>query len=124
MPRSAVLKSNEIGANRLPDGSWQFLLWAPHSRSVSIKLVENGRTIPMEPLQGGYHEAVVGDLAVGTHYFYTLEDGRELPDPASRFQPKGVHGPSQLVDTGAFRWTDDNWKGRKLQGSIVYEVHI
>jgi maltooligosyltrehalose trehalohydrolase len=124
MSLTAVLKANRPGANRLPDGSWQFLLWAPHSSSVSIKLVENGRTIPMEALQGGYHEAVVGDLSVGTRYFYRLEDGRELPDPASRFQPGGVHGPSQLVDTGAFRWTDHNWKGRELRGSILYELHI
>jgi maltooligosyltrehalose trehalohydrolase len=124
MPLSAVLKANRLGANRLPDGTWQFLLWAPHSRSVSLKLVENGRTIPMDALQGGYHQAVVGDLSAGTRYCYCLEDGRELPDPASRFQPEGVHGPSQLVDTGAFRWTDHNWKGRKLQGSVLYEVHI
>jgi maltooligosyltrehalose trehalohydrolase len=124
MPLSAVLKANRLGANRLPDGSWQFLLWAPHSRSVSLKLVENGRTIPMEALQGGYHQAVVGDVSAGTRYCYCLEDGRELPDPVSRFQPEGVHGPSQVVDTGAFRWTDHNWKGRKLQGSVLYEVHI
>ena len=124
MPLSAVLKANRLGANRLPDGTWQFLLWAPHSRSVSLKLVENGRTIPMNALQGGYHQAVVGDLSAGTRYCYCLEDGRELPDPASRFQPEGVHGPSQLVDTGAFRWTDYNWKGRELQGSILYELHI
>jgi maltooligosyltrehalose trehalohydrolase len=124
MPLSAVLKANRLGANRLPDGSWQFLLWAPHSRSVSLKLVENGRTIPMEALQGGYHQAVVGDVSAGTRYCYCLEDGRELPDPVSRFQPEGVHGPSQVVDTGAFRWTDHNWKGRKLQGSILYELHI
>ena len=124
MPLSAVLKANRLGANRLPDGTWQFLLWAPHSRSVSLKLVENGRTIPMNALQGGYHQAVVGDLSAGTRYCYCLEDGRELPDPASRFQPEGVHGPSQLVDTGAFRWTDHNWKGRELQGSVLYELHI
>src|SRR5256885_5098657 len=124
MPLSAVLKANRLGANRLPDGTWQFLLWAPHSRSVSLKLVENGRTIPMNALQGGYHQAVVGDLSAGTRYCYCLEDGRELPDPVSRFQPEGVHGPSQLVDTGAFRWTDHNWKGRKLQGSVLYELHI
>jgi len=124
MPRTAVLKANRIGANRLPDGSWLFLLWAPHSRSVSLKLVESGRTILMDPLPGGYHRALIGDVSSGARYCYRLEDGRELPDPASRFQPEGVHGPSQLVDTGAFRWTDHNWKGRELQGSILYELHI
>jgi maltooligosyltrehalose trehalohydrolase len=124
MSLTAVLKANRLGANRLPDGSWQFLLWAPHSRSVSIKLVDNGRTIPMDALPDGYHQAMVADVSAGVGYCYRLEDGRELPDPASRFQPEGVHGPSQLVDTGAFRWTDHNWKGRELQGSILYELHI
>lgn len=124
MPPTAVLKDNRPGANRLPDGSWQFLLWAPHSKSVSIKLAENGCTIPMDALSDGYHQAVVGEVSAGVRYFYRLEDGRELPDPASRFQPEGVHGPSQLVDTGGFRWTDHNWRGRTLQGSILYEVHI
>lgn len=124
MPPTAVLKANRPGANRLPDGSWQFLLWAPHSKSVSIKLAENGCTIPMDALSDGYHQAVVGEVSAGVRYFYRLEDGRELPDPASRFQPEGVHGPSQLVETGGFRWTDHNWRGRTLQGSILYEVHI
>ena len=124
MSLTAVLNANRLGANRLPDGSWQFLLWAPHSRSVSIKLTENGRTIPMDALQCGYHRAVLSDVSAGTRYWYRLEDGRELPDPASRFQPEGVHGPSQLVDTGAFRWTDHNWKGRELQGSVLYELHV
>lgn len=124
MPPTAVLKDNRPGANRLPDGSWQFLLWAPHSKSVSIKLAENGCTIPMDALSDGYHQAVVGEVSAGVRYFYRLEDGRELPDPASRFQPEGVHGPSQLVETGGFRWTDHNWRGRTLQGSILYEVHI
>lgn len=124
MSLTAVLKANRLGANRLPDGSWQFVLWAPQSSSVSIKLAENRRTIPMEPLEGGYHQAFVSDVSAGTRYWYRLEDARELPDPASRFQPEGVHGPSQLVDTGAFRWTDQNWKGRELQGSILYELHV
>jgi maltooligosyltrehalose trehalohydrolase len=78
----------------------------------------------MDALPGGYHQAVIRDLSAGTRYLYGLDDGRELPDPVSRFQPEGVHGPSQLVDTGAFRWTDHNWKGRELQGSVLYELHM
>lgn len=124
MSLTAVLKANRLGANRLTERSWQFLLWAPQSRSVSIKLTESGRTIPMDALPGGYHRAVLGDVSAGTRYMYRLDDGRELPDPASRFQPEGVHGPSQLVDTGTFPWTDHDWKGRELQGSVLYELHI
>lgn len=124
MPVSAALNIDRLGANRLPDGSWQFLLWAPQSRSVAVKLPDADRTIPMEALAQGYHRAVLEDVSAGTRYRYRLADGRELPDPASRFQPEGVHGPSQLVDTAAFRWTDHNWKGRLLEGSVLYELHV
>ena len=65
----------------------------------------------MEPLADGYHRATVKTLEPGSEYFYQLDAGRDLPDPASRFQPQGVHGPSQIVDLDAFRWTDHNWKG-------------
>jgi maltooligosyltrehalose trehalohydrolase len=124
MPVSAALSANRLGANRLPHGSWQFVLWAPQSRSVAVRLPDSERTIPMESLGQGYHQVVVEDISSGTRYCYRLEDGRELPDPASRFQPLGVHGPSQLVDTSAFRWTDHNWKGRPLEGSVLYELHV
>jgi len=78
----------------------------------------------MESLAQGYHRAIVRDLRSGARYFYGLDHGRDVPDPASRFQPEGVHGPSQLVDTDAFRWTDQNWRGRALQSSIFYELHV
>ena len=81
MSLTAVLKANRLGANRLPDGSWQFLLWAPHSRSVSLKLVENGHTIPMDALEGGYHQAVVGDVSAGTRYCIAWKMGANSPIP-------------------------------------------
>jgi len=113
-----------VGATSLPDGSWQFLLWAPYSRSVSIHLCGSDRLIPMESLPRGYHRAVVNNLAAGARYFYRLDNGRDLPDPASRYQPEGVHGPSELVDTRGFRWADRNWKGRPLETSVFYELHV
>lgn len=124
MPLNSPLHTSRVGATRLNDGSWHFLLWAPHCRSVQMKLVDSGRTIEMESLEHGYHRAVVSDASAGARYCYRLEDGRELPDPASRFQPEGVHGPSQLVDTGSFRWNDLDRKGRPLQGSVIYELHV
>lgn len=78
----------------------------------------------MESLEHGYHRAAVQDVSPGARYLYRLEDGREFPDPASRFQPEGVHGPSQLVDTSSFRWSDGNWKGRSLEESVFYELHV
>ena len=78
----------------------------------------------MEPLAAGYHRAIVKTLEPGSEYFYQLEGERELPDPASRFQPKGVHGPSQIVDLEAFPWTDHGWKGPTLERSVFYELHV
>jgi maltooligosyltrehalose trehalohydrolase len=118
-------KETRVGANRLPDGTWDFLLWAPQARSVSLKLLaKRGELIPMEPLAGGYHRAIVEDLDPGSEYLYRLGDERDLPDPASRFQPQGVHAPSQVVDVDDFLWTDDNWKGTPLERSIFYELHV
>jgi maltooligosyltrehalose trehalohydrolase len=80
--------------------------------------------VAMEPLVRGYHRAVVADLNPNRKYLFRLDDGRELPDPASHFQPDGVHKPSQLVDLKSFRWTDQNWKGPPLEESIFYELHV
>jgi len=113
-----------LGANRLPDGSWEFLLWAPNSHKVSLSFVSGKQLLEMEPMGRGYFRAVVKDPDANSRYFFHLEDGRELPDPASRFQPEGVHGASQIVDIRAFCWTDQRWVGRPLEGSIFYELHV
>jgi maltooligosyltrehalose trehalohydrolase len=120
-----IAKESRVGATRLPDGGWEFLVWTPSSRSVTLHLVGNAdKLMPMAPRPGGYHRLITGDLAAGTRYFYRLDDGRDLPDPASRFQPEGVHGPSQIVDPTLFHWTDDKWSGRSLESSVFYELHI
>lgn len=124
MSSSTALNAARVGANRISETRWEFLVWAPQCRNVSINIVERDSLIAMLPLQHGYHRAVADDLAAGNRYFYRLEDGREIADPASRFQPEGVHGPSQLVDTGGFRWTDASWRGRPLEGSVFYELHV
>src|SRR5579885_155483 len=121
---STAVQSMRLGANRLPDGSWEFLVWAQNSKSLSLKIVGRDDLIPMNSQPHGYHQAAVPSLQAGARYLYHLEDGRELPDPASRFQPEGVHKPSQLVDLSSFRWTDHNWKGVRLEESIFYELHV
>ncbi len=78
----------------------------------------------MVPLADGYYRATVKTLEPGSEYLYQLDAERELPDPASRFQARGVHGPSQIVDLDAFNWTDHNWKGISLERSIFYELHV
>ena len=112
-----------LGANRLPAGRWEFLVWAPNSASVSIRICDTGELIPMQGGSSGYHHAVL-ELDPGTKYLYRLDAGREFPDPASRFQPDGVHGPSQLLDTRRFQWTDQPWRAHTLADSIFYELHV
>jgi maltooligosyltrehalose trehalohydrolase len=120
-----LTKETRVGANRLSDGSWEFLLWAPQARSVSLHLLRGGgEFLPMEGLANGYHRAVLHTLDPGAQYFYQLDGDRDLPDPASRYQSQGVHGPSQVVDLDAFDWTDQNWQGTKLACSIFYELHV
>jgi len=121
---STAVQSMRLGANRLHNGDWEFLVWAPNSKSVSLNILGRNDPVRMLAQPHGYHNAVVGNLPHDARYLYRLEDGRELPDPASRFQPEGVHEPSQLVDTQSFRWTDNNWKGIRLEDSIFYEVHV
>jgi maltooligosyltrehalose trehalohydrolase len=121
----ALTRETRVGANRLPDGSWEFLLWAPQARAVSLHLLRgSGELLAMEPLADGYHRATVPTLDPASEYFYQLDGERDLPDPASRFQPQGVHGPSQIVDPDAFRWTDHNWKGTPLERTVFYELHV
>ncbi len=121
---STAVQSMRLGANRLSDGSWEFLVWAPNSKSVSLKIVGRNDLILMTSQPHGYQQATVSGLQAGARYLYHLDDGRELPDPASRLQPEGVHKPSELVDVSSFRWTDNNWKGIRLEDSIFYELHV
>ena len=79
--------------------------------------------MPMRPAQRGYHQVVVDDCQPGSLYFYRLEDDKERPDPASHFQPQGVHGPSQVTEP-QFEWTDSGWFGLPLENFVVYELHV
>ena len=121
---STTGNAKRLGANRLTDGRWEFLLWAPNARSVSLHLLHSGELLTMAPLSRGYFRRTVENLEPGTRYFFQLDGARELPDPASRFQPEGVHGPSEVVDLNQFHWTDQNWQGRTLERSIFYEIHV
>jgi maltooligosyltrehalose trehalohydrolase len=113
------------GAIRRADGDWEFSVWAPRRRKVALHLFGSPeRFIPMKKSDCGFHQVVISDIAPHSKYIYRLDDLNEYPDPASRFQPEGVHGPSQIVDLGQFQWTDGNWNPPKLEESIFYEVHV
>jgi maltooligosyltrehalose trehalohydrolase len=111
----------KLGATHLGDGRTEFLVWASTARRV--ELVLGDRTVPMGDLDHGYRHAIVDNAPPGSPYRFSLDD-RVLPDPASRSQPEGVHGPSAVFDTGAFGWTDTAWRGPPLASYVLYELHV
>jgi maltooligosyltrehalose trehalohydrolase len=114
-----------LGANRRADGAWEFSVWAPSRQKVALHLIGSlDRFVPMTKDHCGYHQVLVGDIEPQSRYLYRLGDSQEYPDPASRFQPEGVHGPSEIFDLAAFQWTDANWCAPKIEESIFYEVHV
>ena len=72
----------------------------------------------------GYFSGSGRDVRAGSLYRYRLDGGDSFPDPASRFQPEGVHGPSEIVDPGAFTWSDAGWRGPEPSGQVIYELHL
>jgi maltooligosyltrehalose trehalohydrolase len=113
-----------LGANHLGDGRCEFLVWAPNAASAAVHLVwPEDRIEPLERSAGGYYSAVVRNVAPGARYFFRLDGNRDRPDPASRFQPAGVHGPSEVTDEG-FSWVDQRWGGVPLSDLIIYELHV
>jgi maltooligosyltrehalose trehalohydrolase len=113
-----------LGAVSSPGGTCDFLLWAPKAEKVDVHIVHPyDRSVAMRPLEGGYFSVVAEEIAPGARYRYCLSDQIERPDPVSRFQPQGVHGPSAVVDAH-FTWTDDDWFGIPLAQYILYELHV
>jgi maltooligosyltrehalose trehalohydrolase len=107
------------------DGTTSFRVWAPKRKSVEV-LIERGTGVEAVALTAeadGYFSAVT-KAEPGTRYKFKLDGGDAFADPASRFQPEGPHGPSQVVDPRKFRWTDGNWRGLELVGQVIYEMHV
>ncbi len=77
----------------------------------------------MKKAPGGWHELVTAEARPGSLYHYVLADGTRIPDPASRFQPKDVHGPSEVIDPASYEWSVD-WRGREWNDIVLYELHI
>ncbi len=105
------------------DGVARFRVWAPGASRVEVVFEDGGH----EPLTltrdaGGYFSGATHTPA--RLYKYRVDDTGPWPDPCSRFQPQGVHGPSMLVDPAAFQWTDAHWRGIEIEGQVIYEVHI
>jgi maltooligosyltrehalose trehalohydrolase len=117
-----------VGAEPVSPDATHFRVWAPKRRSVDVVL-ENAdgdveRIVPLDPEDKGYFAGVVEVVGDGSLYRYRLASDELFPDPASRFQPRGPHGPSCVVDPAGFPWTDERWRGPILRGAVLYEMHV
>jgi maltooligosyltrehalose trehalohydrolase len=114
-----------LGAVYLGERRARFTVWAPKVERLELHLLTpRERLIPMEHGERGYWSVAATDVEPGTRYWYRLEGERDLPDPASRWQPLGVHGPSALVDPGSFAWSDREWRGVPQDALVFYELHV
>ena len=120
---SATKRRLPIGAELLQFGAVHFRVWAPRSRTVAVEIQKPKRRVELKSEGNGYFSGVVPEVRAGMLYKYRLDSG-SFPDPASRFQPEGPHGPSQVVDPTRFRWTDRKWEGVSRKGQVIYELHI
>jgi len=100
-----------------------FRLWAPGCETVTLA-VEDGATLSMQCDDGGWHRCFVAGAAAGLRYRFLMPDGLAVPDPASRFQPDDVHGPSEVIDLADHCWSETGWTGRPWEETVLYELHV
>src|SRR4051794_13144187 len=126
-----VARRLAVGAEVQPRGGTHFRVWAPRCARVRVQVragdrgQETGDSEVSEPIdlhaeEGGYFAALIPEAQAGDLYWFLLdEDELQLPDPASRFQPKGPHGPSEIIGPSAYAWGDANWQGVRLSGQVI-----
>jgi maltooligosyltrehalose trehalohydrolase len=123
-PTSPLSRRWPIGAELIAPGKTSFRVWAPAHNRVEVVLEGDARSFALTPESGGYFLVTV-EAGPGTLYRFRLDGGSQLyPDPASRFQPQGPFGPSEVIDPTAFPWTDSTWPGVGPQGRVLYELHV
>lgn len=123
---TCVPRSFDLGATLLENGRVRFRVWGPRARVMAIKFptLPGAPEVPMERDEAGYFTAESFSARPGLRYLYVIDGQKERPDPASRFQPEGVHGPSAIVDPDNYRWHDQAWRGIPLEEFIFYEMHV
>ncbi len=109
------------GANLRAD-ECVFRVWAPHAKTVTLRLLARGDFVMRRESQGVFIASLPAHA--GDRYFYIVDGGKPVPDPVSRLLPEGVHGPTEIVDPNAFRWSDEAWRGLDLRDYILYELHV
>jgi maltooligosyltrehalose trehalohydrolase len=114
-----------VGVGAVPEGTGgtRFTVWAPRARSVDVLLVTSGERVGLDGSADGYYTGVA-PCGPGARYRYVLDGASEFADPASRLQPDGVHGPSEVVDVAAHEWGDDGYRAVPLRDAVLYELHI
>jgi malto-oligosyltrehalose trehalohydrolase len=110
-----------FGAEVLGDGGVRFRLWAPGAQQVSLVLGNQAR--PMMEVGEGWYE-LAEKATPGALYRYRVDGKHDVPDPASRFQPRDVDGPSEVIDPLEFGWQDEAWRGRAWAEAVIYELHV
>lgn len=116
-----------MGAELQAGGGVHFRVWAPKVQSVAVVLETEKQTVELKPEADapGVFSGFVDTANASTRYRYRLGDAaKPIPDPMSRYQPDGPHGPSEVIDPSAFQWTDHDWRGSRPEGQIIYEMHI
>ncbi len=128
--------SMPFGAECREDGSVRFRLWAPAARQVELCLADSidstsidsnssdSTRLAMERKANGWYELATDYAKPGSRYRFRIDGGQEVPDPASRYQPSDVHGPSEVVNPAAFEWNDAGWRGRSWEEAVIYELHV
>ncbi len=126
---SRIVKGTETTTRRYPIGAElvaggvSFRVWAPGRNRLSVVVGGAGEQ-PLPPGEGGYFEGLVAGIGAGSTYGFHIDGDGPFPDPASRFQPEGVHGPSMVVDPRSYPWGDGAWPGVRIKGQVIYEMHI
>src|SRR5271156_5520451 len=107
---------------QLDENGTHFRVWANGRQSVSVAV--DGKEHPLSGDASGYFSGYVTGAGDGDTYTFLVDSKGPLPDPASRFQPRGPHGPSQIVDPRSYGWSDEGWEGVELRGQVFYELHV
>src|SRR5690348_688150 len=110
-----------FGAEPAAEGV-RFRLWAPRAPAVTLRLDGMGE-LAMHSSEGGWFELTTAAARAGSRYAYVV-DGQAVPDPASRYQPEDVHGPSEVIDASDYVWRDAAWRGRRWEEIVLYELHV
>lgn len=121
-----IPQKEKLGAQYLGQGMTFFRVWAPFATMVEVHahLSQGDRIEPLLPEEHGYFSKTIDGIGPGDRYYLRLDQRQEFPDPASRWQPDGVHGPSAIVDPDGFDWHDTDWRGHRWEDLVFYEIHV